>query len=96
MVALASAARIASAPHGGLRAFRPKSTRLHAITLRVLCGANVVTLPSKFWGDDAGGGVGVGGEERARTRYHRGEAHPASRVPGLIYDSQGRILAHVR
>ena len=48
MVALASAARNASAPHGGLRAFRPKSTRLHAINFRVVCGADLVTLPSKF------------------------------------------------
>ena len=34
--------------HGGLWNFRRKSTCLHAIKFRALCGANVVTSPLKF------------------------------------------------
>ena len=33
-----------SLPHGGLRPFHQKSSCLHAIIFRALCGANLVTL----------------------------------------------------
>jgi len=40
------------APHGGLRPSHQKSTRLHAIWLRVLRGAKLLTPPLKFMGGE--------------------------------------------
>ena len=39
-------------PHGGVRLFHRKSTRLSAIDFRALCGARMVTSTSTFCGDE--------------------------------------------
>ena len=38
--------------HGGLLSVRQKSTCIDAICCRTLCGANLVTLPPKFGGNE--------------------------------------------